>query len=687
MDKEQFSSIIEKLKTTARCRPEVKETSEHLREIVPGDFEELIRYLLERGEDRAMGILLNVCAVNNIRLAPDLLALTLTVVEPITDFAAPYRNQDQTAIQSLLAMAETPNISWQRMIFAARLATELTIRFNQDAKPVKKVLMKLSKLPMPFETGFFNTESLALLNLEEIPDDTPWLTRSDPLETLPERKPPVVIGGDYTVRRPVPKLGRNEPCHCGSGKKYKKCCLEKDQALIRDASPHEGVTMTELRTNPGMIDDPDIIDEMRAYDLKKLNPRDLTSSQLLGAYRRADTFGLYDLALAMLVELQGRSDFELDPGHFQDLMDSALSAKDMEAARRIKAHVPEDQLYDAEDTEFRFALLENPTWLNKLESRCRAALTGAHEPWQAPLISISYMFEKLYPALSMIFARTAIMEAGESPIDQQSLLDVIHNARIELDLNPWEDPMEDFLDWLTEKNENEIENDALAKEIENLKVKVTETKQLATQRQRDLRIKEQELAELNTRLLKKEETQVLPQRQSKDVPKTSESDRQMISRLRQRIDRLKQDISNGQQERRDLRKQIQQAMTKAEDEKSEKADNRNPADTFTQPIPIEDSPLTILFPEFTPDFRNSTKSINRSIVAKALKAATGFSTQDRLIWRQTKALTALQSIYSIRVGIHHRLLIRWEKDVRLQVLDLIPRQELETWIKGFRKKA
>lgn len=25
------------------------------------------------------------------------------------------------------------------------------------------------------------------------------------------------------------RLGRNEPCHCGSGKKYKKCCLEKDE--------------------------------------------------------------------------------------------------------------------------------------------------------------------------------------------------------------------------------------------------------------------------------------------------------------------------------------------------------------------------------------------------------------------------------------------------------------------------
>ncbi|MBN2369440.1 MAG: SEC-C domain-containing protein [Vicinamibacteria bacterium] len=28
-------------------------------------------------------------------------------------------------------------------------------------------------------------------------------------------------------------LGRNEPCHCGSGKKYKHCCLVKDEAARR----------------------------------------------------------------------------------------------------------------------------------------------------------------------------------------------------------------------------------------------------------------------------------------------------------------------------------------------------------------------------------------------------------------------------------------------------------------------
>ena len=38
---------------------------------------------------------------------------------------------------------------------------------------------------------------------------------------------PARVGGDdaavKTVRRDEPKVGRNDPCPCGSGKKYKKC--------------------------------------------------------------------------------------------------------------------------------------------------------------------------------------------------------------------------------------------------------------------------------------------------------------------------------------------------------------------------------------------------------------------------------------------------------------------------------
>ena len=35
----------------------------------------------------------------------------------------------------------------------------------------------------------------------------------------------------------MPKPGRNDPCPCGSGLKYKKCCLPKDEAAAAAARP------------------------------------------------------------------------------------------------------------------------------------------------------------------------------------------------------------------------------------------------------------------------------------------------------------------------------------------------------------------------------------------------------------------------------------------------------------------
>jgi preprotein translocase subunit SecA len=53
-----------------------------------------------------------------------------------------------------------------------------------------------------------------------------------------------------TVRRERPKIGRNEPCWCGSGKKYKKCHMASDNAGISSApdgvpDTHEDATNSE----------------------------------------------------------------------------------------------------------------------------------------------------------------------------------------------------------------------------------------------------------------------------------------------------------------------------------------------------------------------------------------------------------------------------------------------------------
>ena len=43
-------------------------------------------------------------------------------------------------------------------------------------------------------------------------------------EAMPEEAPAEQDDVQITFHRTVPKVGRNDDCPCGSGKKYKKCC-------------------------------------------------------------------------------------------------------------------------------------------------------------------------------------------------------------------------------------------------------------------------------------------------------------------------------------------------------------------------------------------------------------------------------------------------------------------------------
>ncbi|MEI6553616.1 MAG: SEC-C metal-binding domain-containing protein, partial [bacterium] len=46
------------------------------------------------------------------------------------------------------------------------------------------------------------------------------------------------------------KLGRNERCHCNSGKKYKKCCMEKDEKKIKLKQRVMNITRRDFISGP-----------------------------------------------------------------------------------------------------------------------------------------------------------------------------------------------------------------------------------------------------------------------------------------------------------------------------------------------------------------------------------------------------------------------------------------------------
>ena len=47
----------------------------------------------------------------------------------------------------------------------------------------------------------------------------------------------------------MPRTGRNDPCPCGSGKKYKHCCLDKDRAAELEPAIAQRVALQAQKAN------------------------------------------------------------------------------------------------------------------------------------------------------------------------------------------------------------------------------------------------------------------------------------------------------------------------------------------------------------------------------------------------------------------------------------------------------
>ena len=63
----------------------------------------------------------------------------------------------------------------------------------------------------------------------------------------------------------MPKTGRNDPCPCGSGKKYKHCCLEKDRAAEFAPAVQQRVALQAHKANQ--------VAQQKAYQAELLQSR------------------------------------------------------------------------------------------------------------------------------------------------------------------------------------------------------------------------------------------------------------------------------------------------------------------------------------------------------------------------------------------------------------------------------
>lgn len=681
--------LIHMLENTAYFRSAIVSLAENLEPLTAKKANILIESLTEMGEDLALNRLLNVCAIQNLHLDPEILSNSTAVIDDITHLPFCFSNQNAEAIPYILKAAHSKELSLERQTMLVRIAAELSLKFEAPSNEIENFLQYLATEVTAPQASILISDTLNLLDKGELEADLfPILINNDIHHNLPETPPCNIIGGGETIRRPIPKLGRNEPCHCGSGKKYKRCCFQKDREILADASSYEGITKTQLNENPGIVDDSAVIDSLRAYEVKKLNPEKLSTGQLIPAYWRASNFGLLEIAFAMLVELSKRTDgeFDFDPGHFASIVDEALKNGDIELAQRARDLIPTDlQWIDWDEMDMTFEMCINPGILETIELRCQQAITHQSDDdmfRSHDFCNLAHIFRHKFPALSIIFARSAIQECPDRVFDNELLVENVHQTRIELGMDFFGDPIDDAFE---KSNQECFENKTLQEQSGKYKELQEQLKQARDQSRntsRKLTENENELLKVKNKLDKIKKLNK-SEEQSASAPLDKESIdkyKNTMSRLRRQIDNLKSEVGNQQGKRRTLQKELEKEKKRTH--KTPKKTSQKGEDEDTQHLTLPDEhDRKILIPEYTNNFRDACIKMPTSVTASALKAIAGFAAYDNSIWKHSRRIKQLTGIYRIRIGIHYRVLLNWIPGHNLTALNIIPRQNLEAWIK------
>lgn len=667
------------------CLPDVNSLADHIRARSIPECEETIRMLMDDGDDINLGLFLNACAVNKQRLNPHLLAETVRVSEPVPDLMFIYKYQDQSAIEPLIRVALSNDLSAFRMMIAALIASELAVKFDTLKEEVEHMLKKLINRYNDPQCHLFLFEYLSMVKPEIIDGDPPdvKLAIDKPIsENLPESRTHHRTGGSYTIRRAVPKIGRNDPCHCGSGKKYKKCCIEIDAQRLNDPSPYEGLTMSDVKNNPELVADTSVIESMQPYELKKLVPENLNVDQVFSAYVRSEQYGMNDLAFAMLLELKKRpGEAAFAEEHMVDLVHSCIDSSDLDLAEAMMSEISEDILGEDESVDFGLFLLKSKPFFDELEKNCRNAFIDNDLFFNNPLIQLCYHFEQSAPSLSIAFGRAAIMGDNTHSLDNHQLIKSIRNARLDLRLSDIEDPVETWVYERSLNREDDLEHEIKLNEIKLKHLEAEEKLHEIEQKRAELDQKEKQLAK-QVSTLKKEKTTRLqnhPPAVSKAKPQPSSPSASVVE-LKMRIERLKEEVRDQQKKRKALKDELD--FEKKEKDRMNKAKSPLKPLDEAPPLPKDQVPKSLVIPEYSDKFRKACRKLDASITAKALRCITGFALHDPEIYRHTKKIESSSGLYRIKTEPDYRLMLRYH-DNKLEVLDLINRRDLERWLKQY----
>jgi hypothetical protein len=498
------------------------------------------------------------------------------------------------------------------------------------------------------------------------------------LDYLPETESRRSSG--FTIRRAEPKIGRNDPCRCGSGKKYKKCCLGKDVERESRASNIPGVTWDEFYENLEAHVDKDRLEKSPAPQLAKLDPGKLDPALrevLLGRLISGGEYG----AVIRFFEATGYDDSR--KGCVLDAVSSAAEAKDAPAVRRLLDFLPEsERLGDTLPLGARLLLLEAEPgpYLSLLEKEALRLLD--RYPDRVDLVHA--LLKGACPALGILAARGILCDPDCGPDDCEVLLDAVLTTRDVLGVPP-EEPTERTAARLIEERWTGVTVEDGKAERNAERLAALEQAYAEARKLRD------ELGQLRRALGLLEKALEAEKKKRAALEEAGDS----AARLDAKVTQLKNDFSALSESYQHVQRERNAALCKLSRSEEQRPAEAAPIGPAQEPgesgpsegegwvevvaLPAEGAhPFRI--PELKEGFLRSLRSLPDPAARTALRLVGRLAAGDPAAFSGQMHLEHNRKYRRVRAGSDYRLIFVVAGDI-IQIVDIVNRRELNRFVK------
>jgi hypothetical protein len=492
-----------------------------------------------------------------------------------------------------------------------------------------------------------------------------------PILEMLNDKPSNVLTSGTTLRRAVARIGRNEPCPCGSGKKYKHCCHDKDQERLHHSSEVAGLTEAELQAQPETQLTEARLNRTDPFVLEHFDPAKIAPELLRLYFIRLCAFNLFD-RVADAFEKLGYT--EERGGLWKEVMFMATRAGHKDSIRRLAKVYPDPvKLQDEIYTGAALLLAEdNPAELLKLLDECTASAVQKNSPDELRGISLALMYSR-FRALGILVGRGAVpilpqKEAGK-------VFEEILQTRDTLNLSP-DDPIADILDqrFAEHEDDHKKESAELRKARQNLDAKAQEVQQL-----------KESLAQVQKEITRREQRHAAAA-QPAQAAAPALADESALKEMRRQMEELKSALKERHHERNDLRRELQKAHTDLETLRQNTApatpDEAEAPDREEELLLPQDAPEVhpVRLMEFPKNFQQALAGFPRHVARAAIIMAGRLAAGEPAAFVGALRLKQVPNVMRQRIGSDYRLLFRLHPD-HLQVIDLINRKDFNRRIK------